>query len=163
MAQFEQETSYDSSEPNSITNSSTQEGEHTIHGDEEEEEGIADALLEEEAVVVVGKVEQPEKREAVPVVLAEDDDDEEEEEDERTLATTPTNEMNVAAPPVEVVESLPRDDDGSDAAAKVKETSDEVEQLRKKLEEVRNTILASSRKQHPLEQNCYQIRTSIYR
>ena len=38
MAQFERETSYDSSEPTSITNSSTVEGEHTIQNPEEESE-----------------------------------------------------------------------------------------------------------------------------
>ena len=61
MAQFEQETSYDSSEPNSITNSSTQEGEHTIHGEEDEEdenEEIGEIAVDE----VVEKLQVGNKR-----------------------------------------------------------------------------------------------------
>ena len=63
MAQFEREASYDSSEPTSITNSSTVEGEHTIQKEGREEQG------EEEVV-----------------------EEEEEEEEDRTLATTPAEE-----------------------------------------------------------------------
>lgn len=48
MAQFERETSYDSSEPTSITNSSTVEGEHTIHNPEEESSEHRGAVEEEE-------------------------------------------------------------------------------------------------------------------
>jgi hypothetical protein len=132
MAQFEQETSYDSSEPNSITNSSTQEGEHTIQGDEEEEEeeeGAVDALADDEVKVDLKET----------VV-----EEEEEDEDERTLATTPTNEMAPTAQWPEVVESLPRDEVEEEeerrrAAKEIEDGNEEIDLLRKKLVEVSKT------------------------
>ena len=67
MAQLEREASYDSSEPTSITNSSTQEGELTIqHEDKEDEVGEA----------------------------KENNAEEEEEDEDRTLATTPEGELD---------------------------------------------------------------------
>ncbi len=70
MAQLEREASYDSSEPTSMTNSSTQEGELTIQGPEE--------LQRKDDV---GEEEQMHQQE-----------DEEDEDEDKTLATTPDEE-----------------------------------------------------------------------
>ncbi len=48
MAQLERETSYDSSEPTSMTNSSTQEGELTIQHEEKDDGGVNEMREEEE-------------------------------------------------------------------------------------------------------------------
>ena len=64
MAQLEREASFDSSEPTSITNSSTVEGEHTIQGP-----GRSGAEANDEV------------------------NDDDEEEDDRTLATTPDEDV----------------------------------------------------------------------
>ena len=70
MAQLEREASFESSEPTSISNSSTQEGELTIQGAKDNSEV---------------QVETPGKEE-------EDGDD----DDDRTLATTPEHELDTA-------------------------------------------------------------------
>ncbi len=71
MAQLEREASYDSSEPTSMTNSSTQEGELTIqHEEKGEGEGEEGRAKEEDG-----------------------QEEEEEEEEDRTLATTPEGEL----------------------------------------------------------------------
>ena len=74
LAQMEREASYDSaSEPTSMTNSSTQEGELTIQHEEKR-------TGEEEEAGEVGAREAPAE-------------EEEEEEEDRTLATTPEGEL----------------------------------------------------------------------
>ena len=139
MAQFEQETSYDSSEPNSITNSSTQEGEHTIHGEGEEEEDenaeIGEIAVDEVVEKLQGLQQQQQEQ------LEEQHQQKEEEEDERTL-TTPTNE-EPATPSAfpEVVGNLEQEmviQRELETAASQQRAADEEEihQLRKKLEEV---------------------------
>ena len=164
MAQFEPETSYDSSEPNSITNSSTQEGEHTIHGDEEDEdenedigEIAVDEVVEKLQSVAAEQLlqqqqEQQEQQQQQQLLQEQQQQQEqehllkEEEEDERTL-TTPTNEEPASSSAFpEVVGNLEQEmviQRELETAANQQRAADEEEihQLRKKLEEVRRHFL----------------------
>ena len=119
MNQFAREASYDSSEPTSITNSSTVEGEHTI--------------------------QNPDRRAAEE----DDDDDlehrfdEEEEEEDRTLATTPVEEEDDAGLRAAAAQSgdLVDDEDvakmGEKSALLNEFNAEDIGLLRQKLEEVR--------------------------
>ena len=147
MAQFEQgETSYDSSEPNSITNSSTQEGEHTIHGegdeDDDENAEIGEIAVDEVVEKLQDLQQQQFQQQQQQQQQQQEQHEKEEEEDERTL-TTPTNEEPAAASAFpEVVGNLEQEmviQRELETAASQQRAADEEEihELRKKLGEVR--------------------------